>query len=251
MKARADRMVAQSKFELLSSSPPEALPQVLDDLSLREYENKIVDLKRQRAELSPALTPANPKMLKLDAQIVELDSALEGARQKVVTRLRNEYTAAESHEKLLNNEFEKQLQTVSSQSAKEVHYNILKREVDSNRQLYETTLQRVKESSIAAAMRASNVRIVDGAEIPKLPCKPSLPQNATLGLLSGLMLGVGFVIMREWGNRTFEAPGEAQYWLNVPELAVIPSVWTGALKGSNAGRKPNKATNLSLLPLES
>ena len=89
LKARADRMVAQSKFELLSSSPPEALPQVLDDESLREYETKIIDLKRQRAELSPALKPANPKMEKLDAQIVLLQSALETARHKVVNVLAN------------------------------------------------------------------------------------------------------------------------------------------------------------------
>ena len=163
LKARADRMVAQSKFELLSSSPPEALPQVLDDESLREYETKIVDLKRQRAELSPSLKPANPKMQKLDAQIALLQSALETARQKVVTRLQNEYMATRSHEKLLEDEFEKQLQTVSSQSANEVHYNLLKREVDTNRQLYETMLSRVKESNIVSAMRASNFRIVDAA----------------------------------------------------------------------------------------
>src|SRR5438093_1084306 len=117
MKARADGMVAQATFELLSSSPPEALPQVLDDPSLREYEDKIVDLKRQRAELTPALTPANPKMLKLEAQIAELESALEGARQKVVTRLRNDYMAAESNEKLLLVEFENKIPTVCSQSS--------------------------------------------------------------------------------------------------------------------------------------
>src|SRR5437773_7315730 len=98
LKARADRMIAQSKYELLASSPPEALPQVLDDSSLRDYESKLVDLKRQRAELSPSFTPDHPRMQKLEAQITELETALEAARQKVVTRLRNDYAAAESHE---------------------------------------------------------------------------------------------------------------------------------------------------------
>ncbi len=231
MKARADRMVAQSKFELLSSSPPEALPQVLDDPSLREYENKIVDLKRQRAELSPALTPANPKMLKLDAQIAELDSALEATRQKVVTRLRNEYMAAGSHEKLLNDEFEKQLKTISSQSAKEVHYNILKREVDTNRQLYETMLSRVKESSIASAMRASNFRIVDPAKPAGGPYKPNPLNNSLLGGMAGIFFGVVLVLLKEQSDRNIQQPGDSAVYLGISELGVIPSDRPAKLRG--------------------
>ncbi len=240
MKARADRMVAQSKFELLSSSPPEALPQVLDDPSLREYEDKIVDLKRQRAELTPALTPANPKMLKLEAQIAELESALEGARQKVVTRLRNDYMAAESHEKLLNDEFEKQLQTVSSQSAKEVHYNILKREVDTNRQLYETMLSRVKESSIASAMRASNFRIVDPAKPAGGPYKPNPLNNSLLGGMAGIFFGVVLVLLKEQADRSIQQPGDSALYLGVSELGVIPSDRPAILRGqrSAAARIP-------------
>src|SRR5436309_6737340 len=234
MKARADRMVAQSKFELLSSSPPEALPQVLDDPSLREYENKIVDLKRQRAELSPALTPANPRMQKLEAQITELESALEGARQKVVTRLRNEYMAAEYREKLLNDEFEKQLQTVSSQSAKEVHYSILKREVDTNRQLYETMLSRVKESSIASAMRASNFRIVDPAKPAGGPYKPNPLNNSLLGGMAGIFFGVVLVLLREQADRSIQQPGDSALYLGVSELGVIPSDRQGRGQGTAA-----------------
>jgi len=223
LKARADRMVAQSKFELLSSSPPEALPQVLDDESLREYETKIIDLKRQRAELSPALKPANPKMEKLDAQIVLLQSALETARQKVVTRLQNEYMAARSHEQLLDNEFEKQLQTVSSQSANQVHYNLLKREVDTNRQLYETMLSKVKESDIASAMRASNFRIVDAAVPAGGPYKPNPINNSLLGLMAGIFFGVVLVLLKEQSDRSIQQPGDSALYLGISELGVIPS----------------------------
>ena len=250
-KAQADRVTAQSRWEMTKISPPDALSDVLHDTSLRALEEKLTELRRERAELITVYTDQHSRVKRVEAQIAPLEAALQQQRSAVIDRIRGDYEAASRRENLLAAAYDTQARLVSEQGGKSIQYNILKREVDSNRQLYETTLQRVKESSIAAAMRASNVRIVDGAEIPKLPYKPSLPQNATLGLLSGLMLGVGFVIMREWGNRTFQAPGEAQYWLNVPELAVIPSVWTGALKGSNAGRKPNKATNLSLLPLES
>ncbi|PYS48322.1 MAG: hypothetical protein DMG13_25785 [Acidobacteria bacterium] len=234
LKARAERMVTQSRFELIQSSPPEALPQVLDDPSLREYESKLVDLRRQGAELGSSFTPAHPRMQKLEAQIAEMETALEDARQKVVTRLNNDYAAAQSHEKLLNDEFAKQLNTMSSQTAKEIHYNILKREVETNRQLYESMLARVKESSIASAMRASNFRIVDLAKPANLPYKPSPVNNAILGLMAGIFVGVVLVLLREQADRSIQQPGDSALYLGVSELGVIPSDRQGRGQGTAA-----------------
>jgi len=67
----------------------------------------------------------------------------------------------------------------------------LKRDVDSNRHLYEVMLQRVKEASLASAMRDSNVMVVDRARPPLLPYRPSLPMNSAIGLCSGLLFGFG------------------------------------------------------------
>jgi capsular exopolysaccharide synthesis family protein len=223
LKARAERMIAQSRFELVQSSPPDALPQVLDDISLRDYESKLVDLRRQRAELSSSFTPAHPRMQKLEAQITELETTLETTRQKVVTRLRNDYAAAGSHEKLLHEEFTKQLNTISAQAAKEVHYSILRREVETNRQLYESMLTRVKESSIASAMQASNFRIVDLAEPADLPYKPNPVNNAMLGSMAGIFLGVVLVLLKEQADRSIQQPGDSTLYLGISELGVIPS----------------------------
>jgi capsular exopolysaccharide synthesis family protein len=84
-------------------------------------------------------------------------------------------------------------------------------------------LQRVKESAIASAMKASNVRVVDAAKVPGRPYKPDLPMNAGLGALAGGFLGIAFVVMRERANRTLQQPGDAPFILNVPELGAIPS----------------------------
>ena len=115
--------------------------------------------------------------------------------------------------------------------------------------------QQVKQASIASAMRASNVRIVDPAEPPKLPYKPSLPLNGALGLLSGLFLGVAFVVMRERADRTLQEPGETPFWLNIPELSVIPSaareVRLSLSLRRNGTRKHKKTTTLSIFPPES
>ncbi|MBS1875376.1 MAG: polysaccharide biosynthesis tyrosine autokinase [Acidobacteria bacterium] len=89
--------------------------------------------------------------------------------------------------------------------------------------MYEAMLQHVKESGIAAALKASNVRVVDAAAPPKSPYKPNVPMNAGLGLLAGAFLGVAFVIMLERADRTFQAPGDAPFWMDLPELGVIPN----------------------------
>jgi capsular exopolysaccharide synthesis family protein len=223
MKARAERMLAQSRYELVASSPPEALPQVLDDPSLREYEIKIVELKRQRAEVSPFLTRDHPRLQKLESEIAEMASALETARQRVVLRLRNEYAASASHEKMLDDEFTKELTTVSSKAAMQAHYEILKREEDTNRQLYDTMLARVKETSIAAAMNSSNFRIVDPAKPADVPFKPSALIHLVLGFGLGTLLGVIIVYCRELSDRSIQQPGDSSLFFGAPELGVVPS----------------------------
>jgi capsular exopolysaccharide synthesis family protein len=225
-RAQGDRVAKQSQYEMATSSPPESLPDVLNDASLRDYQGKITDLKRQLAELRTSLTPAHYKVKRVQAQIAELETALEKERGNILKRIRNEYESAQRRETLLANGYAAQAKLVSEQAAKVIHYNILKREVDTNRQLYDSMLQKVKEAGIASAMRATNIRVVDSAKPPTRPYKPNHTRNAMFGLLAGIFLGVVFVFVRESADRTLKAPGDAMSYLNVPELGVIPSTRT-------------------------
>ncbi|HTB93130.1 MAG TPA: polysaccharide biosynthesis tyrosine autokinase [Candidatus Sulfotelmatobacter sp.] len=221
-KAQADRIASQAKLEGAKSKPADTLPEVLDDSTMREYRQRLAELQRQYAELSATLTPAHPKVQRVQAQIDELKSVMQHERSNVLHRIGNDYSAAMRRETLLSNAREAQAKIVADQSEKAIHYDTLKRDVDSNRHLYEVMLQRVKEASLAAAMRDSNVMVVDRARPPLLPYRPSLPMNSALGLCSGALLGFGFVLLRERVNRRISAPGDAQVYLDLPELGVIP-----------------------------
>jgi capsular exopolysaccharide synthesis family protein len=99
----------------------------------------------------------------------------------------------------------------------------LKREVDTNKQLYEGLLQRQKEAVVSAASRASNIRIMDAAETPKSPVKPRVLLNLALGFMLGLGLGVGLAFFQEYLDNTLKTPDEVETLLRLPSLGVLPS----------------------------
>src|SRR6185295_16129763 len=107
---------------------------------------------------------------------------LQAAASNVMTRIRKEFEASKRRETLLSSAYTAQAREVSGHAEEAAHYNLLKRDVDATRLLYETLVQRLKEASIASALRANNVRVVDAAEKPSAPYKPDVSQSVLLGL---------------------------------------------------------------------
>ena len=221
-KAQADRIASQAKFEEAKNKPADSVPEISDDPTMREYRQRMTELQRQYAELSATLTPEHYKVQRVQAQITELQFNMLQERSNIQRRIGNEYSAALRREKLLSQADAEQEKVVADQSSKAIHYDTLKREVDSTRQIYEAMLQRVKQAGLATAMRASNVLVVDPAKPPLLPYRPSIPINSAIGLFSGVFLGFGFVLLRERVDRRISAPGDSQTYLELPELGVIP-----------------------------
>lgn len=227
---QAELVAKQSRFETASSSPPETLPDVLSDETLREYKTKLVGLHQQIAELSATYTPEYPKVKRLEAQTAVIEADFARERGAILKRIRNEYEETLRRERLLAASYAQQAKVVAAEGERGIQYGILKREVDSNRQLYDTMLQQLKQATIASALRASNVRVVDAAKPAARPYKPNPIANAALGLISGLFLGAAFIVMRERADRSIKEPGDSPHYLGVPELGIIPSA-------SVAGRK--------------
>jgi len=105
----------------------------------------------------------------IQSQIDEIEGSLRDERQRATGRIVNDYSAAVRRENLVQQALGEQQKQVSLIAEKSVQYNILKREVDTNKQLYEGLLQRLKEAGVSAGLKASNIRIVDSAEPPAKP----------------------------------------------------------------------------------
>jgi capsular exopolysaccharide synthesis family protein len=158
---------------------------------------------------------------KVQAQISDLEAAIEKERRSVVQRLQTDYDAAAFLERLLAKTNARQLGTLQSEAAKESEYNMLKRDVDSTQQLYDDVLRKANEAGVASAMRATNIRVIDPARPPFRPHSPNLPLNLAAGLLCGLIVGSGTAVFRE-RSTIVRRPGDAMA-LNFLELGVIPS----------------------------
>jgi capsular exopolysaccharide synthesis family protein len=247
--AQSERMQKQAQMEMASTATPDSVPQVLDNAALKDYEVKLSDLQRQLAEDRQIYTSTNPKIQMIESQIASLEGAFNKTRDAVLTRLRNEYQAAVRDEKMLEKAYEDQTRTVSGQDEKMIRYETLKHEVDTNRTIYETLLQKVKESSVNVALQATSVRVVDSAVPPSAPYKPNVPVNLAGGVLAGLLVGFTSVALRHRSDRKVRTPGAIQSYLGTPELGVIPSFGPRSINSGATSERawldPNSAVSES------
>jgi capsular exopolysaccharide synthesis family protein len=220
--AQADRFAKQSKYEMASASTADALPDLLDDPTLKETQSSIAGLRAKLAQLSVTFTPVHAEVKRVQAQIDALEQSLENVRRNVLIRIKQDFEAAQRRESLLSRAYQQQAGLVTGKAEEVAHFNLLKRDVEATRMLYDTLQQRLKEASIASALRANNIRVVDGALVPGSPYKPDIGQSIMFGLLFGAVLGVTFSVMRERADRTLQDPGDVSYYLGVPELGVVP-----------------------------
>jgi succinoglycan biosynthesis transport protein ExoP len=223
-RSEAERINKESDYAIAASRPADSLPLALDSGPIREYRMRLTDLKRQLAEVGSAMTPEHPKARELAMEISEVEKALNKERDDLVNRLKADYETAQRRESAFSSVYDKQAAQVSQHADKAVRYNMLKREVDSDRQLYETLLQKVDEVGLAAALRTSTISVVDPAAAPAGPYSPNLVANVGVGFFGGSVFGLTFALLRLRSDRTLHRPGEASIHLQLRELGVIPSV---------------------------
>ena len=219
-RAQADRIARQSRYEMASGSDPAELGEMLEPAS---YQIERSALERRLARLATAYKPAHRKVREASAELEALEATIAAERDERLDQIHNDFEAARRRERMLQAEYGSQARLVSEQAGKSVHYNILRREVDTDRRLYEHLLRKVGEAGLRSATSAGNIRIVDRAVPPSSPIRPDPVLNASLGMVFGLLSGIALVFARHRGDHTVREPGDARRCLQLPELGVIPA----------------------------
>lgn len=143
--------------------------------------------------------------------------------------MEDEYKAARHREELLQMAYRARENDVSSDLQKASQVDLLRREVESEQQLYQTLLQRAKEAGFASAMQATTIRVVDAARRPVLPIYPRRLMGSVIGLLLGAVLGLILSFFQDRHSTVLRMPGESERLLQIAELGAIPSPRAAAL----------------------
>src|SRR6266853_4080400 len=223
-KAQAERYEKEALYRLVQTGEYESLPGVFENKLIQDLSERLAELKREHAQLSTTFNADYPRVKEIQSQIDEIETSLRDERQRATGRIVNDYSAAVHREDLVQQALGEQQKQVSLIAEKSVQYNILKREVDTNKQLYEGLLQRLKEAGVSAGLRASNIRLVDSAEPPAKPVKPRTLLNLSVAVFLGLALGICAALFQERIDDTHKGDDDVERLLGLPSLALIPVV---------------------------
>lgn len=221
--AQSQRIRTQARWAQAAGGG--ALPaDMLDSSTIRALRESRAKLQAEYQEKLQQFEPGYPAMQQLKSQIDALDRQVAAELQNIRSSVRAEYNAAAAQERLLQSKLDALRAAALDVDSRSIEYNILKREVDTNRELYDGLLQRYKQVGVAGDQRSDNISVIDPARVPERPFKPDLPVNLALGLLLGLLLGVSAAFLLEYMDETLKTPADVEQKLHLPVLGVVPRV---------------------------
>src|SRR5256884_3292867 len=240
--AQAERMRKESLYEFAKAGNLDAVPQVESNTALTDLLKKRGETSADYADALTQYGPNFPKVLRLKAQLKDIDDNIEKEKQKILDVLESDYREARQRETLMGQALDQAKAETNQMAEKMVEYNILKREAEANKALYEGLMTKMKETAISGALHSSNIRIVDPAMVPTTPARPAKTKNIILSFLVGLVGGIGLALLREYLDNTVKTPDDIETLARLPSLAVVPQ-FVGANGHRRRGMLPAFSAN--------
>jgi succinoglycan biosynthesis transport protein ExoP len=223
-KAQADRYAKESLYRLLEERNYAELPGVFDNKLIQELTARLADLQREQSRLGANFNPSYPRVKELQSQIDESKAMLDAERARAAGGIANDYKAAVSHEEMLQKAFTEQERQANDIAGKSVQYNILKREADTNKQLYVGLLEKLKETGVSSSLKATNIRVVDPAYPPKKFARPRILLDLSITLIVGMCLGIAAAFLQEHLDNTLKSSEDIERFLQIPSLGAVPAM---------------------------
>jgi len=220
--AEGERIAVEAQVRAIKGRNLDELPAVLSSGVIGSLKGELGKLEAEYASLSKEFKPGYPPLDNLRTRVEETRRRLRGEIQNQVRGIEATYQAAKTREAQLRATMEEQKKSTLSLKDSAVQYTVLAREVDTNRQLYDGVLQRLKEIGVAGEVRASNTYVTGKAQPPLGPSYPDKRRSLLLGLLLGLSAGIGLAFLLEQLDNTLKSPEEAERFMQLPSLAVVP-----------------------------
>lgn len=220
--AQSDRIAKEAIYNRWKSNPELVVTASHDDL-LHGLQEKQADLHSQYVQALDTYGPNYPKVVRLHREWEEAAAQIAAERQRAIEHYNNDFLAAKDREQLLSEAVAQQKEELGNFNQLLIEHNILKGEFDTNQQLYQKLLERLKDATVTAGLRSTNIHVVDPALPPTGPIRPRTRFNIAAGFFTGLVLGVVLAFVREEADSSLKAPEDVELLLAMPVLGLIPS----------------------------
>jgi capsular exopolysaccharide synthesis family protein len=230
-RTRTERIQKEAMYNQIRALSPTQLadaPAVNSNATVTTLRTRMADLQRQKVQLNERYGPKNPQVIENENAIADTNKQYQSALVAAVQQIRNEYEGALATERRLGEALKQSEGAAMDLSRKSVGYTVLEREAQSNRQIYDSLIQRQNELQIVSNSGGNNVRLMDRAVVPGSPFTPDIRRNFMLGALAGILLALGLVLAIDYLDDTVKTPEDITRRLKLPFLGLVPAV-----KGNN------------------
>lgn len=223
-KVKGERIAAESLYRQLAQANVDSLPTVLQDSRITDLKGQLSSLRGEYARLGQTYTAEYPRMQELRRQMDDIRTTLEKELGNLVESLEVNYRQLADREERLTQAVEQQKQELLELQDRAVQYNILKREWETNSELYSGLLERMKEVGVAAGMERDTASVIDRALVPNGPFAPSLSRNFAIATVLGLMGGIGLALLLNLLDNSVRDPEEVERLVHLASLGLLPRV---------------------------
>ncbi len=228
LEAQAQRLSLESKLQQLDRIAKEpagvqTIFTVAENPLIDRLKGEASTLETEKSKLLKVYKDQHPEILKVDAQILQVKQRLEAEFQNTLRAVQTQYKVAKGREDTLANQVNQLRQEGQQLNEREIQYQNLQREVESNQALYESVVKRMKETGVAGGLEDSNVRIIEAATPPTVPIRPRQTRNLVVSIVAGLILAFGVAFALEYLDTTVKTPDDVERYLGLSVIGVVPA----------------------------
>jgi uncharacterized protein involved in exopolysaccharide biosynthesis len=235
--AQVERIGLQAQVQIIRKHDYASLPAVLQNGGIQQLNQQLNELYAENAALSSQFRRTYPPLAKLQARIRAVRAQLTNEIGRVVAGIESTYQEAAGKENRLQREMDRQRTETLNLNDAAAQYAMLQRDVDTNHQLYNAVMTRMKDVSVTNGAQNSSVAVVNSAEVPQTPTSPNKGREMMLALVVGLSAGAGLAFLLEFLDNTLKNPEEAENYLRVPSLGIVPEFSSLSGRGSPYGSR--------------
>lgn len=228
---KTTRLEKEALWRQMRSAPnPEENPAVMSSPVVQQLRVDLANLERQQSQLLERYLDQHPEVVKVRNQIAETRKRIAAEAQRVIRAAENDYKAAAAQEASIAAALEQAKGEALDLSGRAGEYDSRKRELQASQEVLDSLMSRLKQTDVSTELKASNIRIVDPAVVPRAPVRPNRQRDVLFGVLMGLMTSIGLAFFLEYLDNTLKSPEDVREHLGVPLLGVI-----GEMESKNPG----------------